>query len=237
MSERIGQQSRALATSVGNPHAIALSILADGINAMMRGDWKRMLTLSEQALVILRDQCVGVPWELNMAENVVIWSLMYQGELGELSQRVPVLLANARSRGNLYIATELCTRSNFVWLAADDPDEGERETAESIARWSHKGFHRQHYSARLSRVQTALYRGNAERGVAAACRARGDASAFDADARPAHSGRGALSARAHRAGDGRQARTLPPVPVRCPRRSAAGSPASTCPGRIRLHFC
>jgi len=56
----------------------------------------------------------------------------------------------------------LCTRNNFLWLAADDPDQGERETAESIARWSHKGFHRQHYSARLARVQTALYRGNAE---------------------------------------------------------------------------
>ncbi len=64
--------------------------------------------------------------------------------------------------GTWYIATELCTRSNFVWLAADDPDEGERVTVESIERWSQKGFHRQHYSAMLARVQTALYRGDAE---------------------------------------------------------------------------
>ena len=56
----------------------------------------------------------------------------------------------------------MCTRSNYVWLAADDPDEGEREAVESIAQWSQKGFHRQHYSAMLARVQTALYRGNAE---------------------------------------------------------------------------
>ena len=49
-----------------------------------------------------------------------------------------------------------------MWLAADDPDEGERETVESIERWSQKGFHRQHYSAMLARVQTALYRGDAE---------------------------------------------------------------------------
>jgi predicted Ser/Thr protein kinase/tetratricopeptide (TPR) repeat protein len=162
LSEELGRQSRALAKSVGHPHAIALSILADGISATTVGEWKKALTLSEQALAILRDQCVGLTWELNIAQNLVIWALMYLGELREVSRQVPAILANARSRGNLYIATELCTRSNYVWLAADDPDEGEREAVESIERWSQKGFHRQHYSAMLARVQTALYRGDAE---------------------------------------------------------------------------
>jgi eukaryotic-like serine/threonine-protein kinase len=99
---------------------------------------------------------------MNIAQNVLIWALMYMGELGEVSRLVPPLLAHARRSGNLYIATELCTRSNYVWLAADNPDEGEREAIESIARWSHKGFHRQHYSALLARVQTALYRGDGD---------------------------------------------------------------------------
>jgi hypothetical protein len=162
LRERLAQQSKALATSVGTPQAIALSILADGIVAIAAGEWKRALTPSEQALAILRDQCVGVTWELNIAQNLVLWALMYLGQLGEVSRQVTALLANARSRGNLYIATELCTRCNYVWLAADDPDGGERQAVESIERWSQKGFHRQHYSAMLARVQTALYRGDAE---------------------------------------------------------------------------
>jgi hypothetical protein len=124
------------------------------------GEWKRGLTLSEQALAILRDECVGVTWELNLAQNMVLWALMYLGELGELSRRVPPLLASARSRGNLYLATELCTRCNYAWLAADEPDDGERAAIESIGAWSQKGFHRQHYSAMLARVQTDLYRGD-----------------------------------------------------------------------------
>jgi tetratricopeptide (TPR) repeat protein len=162
LRDRLAQQSNALAKSAGTPQAIALSILADGFVAMAAGEWKKALTHSEQALAILRDQCVGVTWELNIAQNLVIWALMYLGELGEVSRQVTALLANARSRGNLYLATELCTRCNYVWLAADDPDEGEREAVESIERWSQKGFHRQHYSAMLARVQTALYRGDGE---------------------------------------------------------------------------
>ena len=128
--------------------------------AIAVGQWKSALTLSEDALAFLRDQCVGVTWELNMAQNVVIWALMYLGELGEVSRRVP-RSSPPPAAAAIYIATELCTRSNYVWLAADDPDEGERVAIESIGRWSHTGFHRQHYSAMLARIQTALYRGDA----------------------------------------------------------------------------
>ena len=158
----LGQLSTALAESVGNPQVIALSILAEGYVAMGAGEWKKASILSEQALATLRDRRVGFTWESNLAQNLVLWSLLYMGELGEVSRQVPALLANARSRGNLYLVTELCTRCNYVWLAADDPDEGEREAVESIERWSQKGFHRQHYSAMLAHVQTALYRGDAE---------------------------------------------------------------------------
>ena len=50
----------------------------------------------------------------------------------------------------------------LVWLAADDPDEGERQANEAMKRWSHAGFHRQHYNHLLARIQTELYRGNAQ---------------------------------------------------------------------------
>ena len=160
--ERFSRESRALAERLGNPHAIALSSLANGITAMMSGQFRNAATLTEQAAAILRDQCVGVPWELNSAQNLAMWALLYQGELGEVSRRLPVLLAGARSSGNRFIATDLCTRGSHVWLAADEPEEAERVVIESIARWSDHGFHRQHYSAILSRIQIALYRGDAE---------------------------------------------------------------------------
>ena len=159
---RIAERSAAVARIVDTPQALAMELLADSIAGTATGKWKRALESSERALAILRDRCAGLTWETTIAQNMLIWALMYLGELGEVSRRVPALLADARRRGNLYLATELCTRSNIVWLAADDPDEGERETREALARWSHKGFHRQHYSGRLALVQTLLYRGNPE---------------------------------------------------------------------------
>jgi hypothetical protein len=158
---RLAAVSTTLARRVGTPQALATDLLADSIRATASGQWRRALASSEQALTILRDQCVGVTWEITIAQNMLIWALMYLGEFGDVSRRVPALLADARRRGNLYLATEICTRSNIVWLIADQPDEGEREATEVMARWSQQGFHRQHYSARLARVQTALYRGDA----------------------------------------------------------------------------
>ena len=173
-----------------------------------------------------------------MAQNLVIWALMYLGELGELSRRLPALLADARSSGNLYLATELCTRSNYCWLAADDPDEGERDTIESIARWSHKGFHRQHYSAMLARVQTALYRGDAD---AAWRPARRTGTRYFA----VRSSRASRSCESSRSICGRAARwrwprgtgPSPPIPVGGPRRAPGASPASACRGPIRSPCC
>ena len=161
-SKRLVEQATSLARTSGQPQAIATCLLAEAISATTAGEWKKALAASDEAVPILRDRCIGVTWELSIAQSLGILALMYLGELGEVSRRVPPLLAHARSRGNLYLATELCTRSNYAWLAADQADQGEREVIESIARWSHQGFQRQHYSALLARVQTALYRGDGE---------------------------------------------------------------------------
>ena len=157
---RLFEQSEQLARRVGTLQATAIVALADSVSACGIGQWKRALASGEHAVAMLRDGWVGATWELSMAENIVLWALLYLGELGEVSRRVPAQLDDARRRGNLYLVTELCTRCNYVWLIADQPDEGERETIDAITRWSQRGFHRQHYSAMIALVQTALYRGD-----------------------------------------------------------------------------
>ena len=206
--------------------------------AMTVGEWKKALTLVRAGAGNPARPVRGVHVGIEHRPESRDWALMYQGELGELSRQVPALLANARSSGNLYIATELCTRSNFVWLAADDPDEGERETVESIARWSQKGFHRQHYSARLARVQTALYRGDAEAAWRLFAEQEIDASAFVADAGPRSFGSSrSICERAARWRWPPATWSSPPIPVRGARGSPAHRQRADAHGRIRLPRC
>jgi hypothetical protein len=109
----------------------------------------------------LQDECTGVLWELNMARNFFLGGLLSLGELRGVAGHLPGLLQTAEERGNFYLEIELRTRMILVWLAADDAEGAARRADEAIARWSHRGFQRQHYNHLLTRVQTDLYRGRA----------------------------------------------------------------------------
>jgi hypothetical protein len=151
-----------LARQSGHPHVEALSELSAGVSAFFAGEWRRASLLCERALALFQERCSGATWEMNCAESFLLYARLLQGEIGEGSRRLPGLLSAALDRGNRYVETELLTRANLVWLAADQPDEGERDAKEAMKGWSQRGFHRQHYSHVLARIQTALYRGDAE---------------------------------------------------------------------------
>lgn len=158
----LAHRAQELAEKVGHPHAIGLSIWADGVAAYLVGQWKKAAELCGQAAEILRDKCTGVAWELAMAHRFMLSALIYLGEVREVARRVPLLLASALDQGNIFFATELRTRMNLIWLVGDDPDRARAEVIEALKAWPHEGFHLQHYSAMLAFAQIELYTGDAQ---------------------------------------------------------------------------
>ena len=154
-------RAEALASQSADAYGHALCALARGVAALATGAWRQSHEQCERALTMLRGQRVAATWERNCAHVFSLGALLYQGELRRVSGVLPPLLAAARDRGDQYFETELRTRMNLVWLAADRPEEGQREAADAIQRWSHAGFHRQHYNFALARIQTELYAGRA----------------------------------------------------------------------------
>jgi hypothetical protein len=139
-----------------------MAIWARGLSAYLIGSWKKSAELCERAAEVLRDQCTGATWELTVANRFMLTSLMFLGELTEVSRRVPQLLSAALDSGNLIAATDLRTRLNPIWLAADDPDRARNEVISAMTAWPREGFHLQHYTSLAALAQIELYTGDTE---------------------------------------------------------------------------
>jgi eukaryotic-like serine/threonine-protein kinase len=156
------KRTEMLAQRAANPHATGLAIWARGLSAYLLGEWKEAAEFCERAAEVLRDQCTGVTWELTIANRFMLSSLIFLGEMAEVSRRVPQLLAAALEQGNLFGATDLRTRMNPIWLAADDPDRARDEVIAALTTWPREGFHLQHYSSLVALAQIELYTGDYE---------------------------------------------------------------------------
>jgi len=152
--------AEALSKESGHPHAIGLYSYTSGLTAFLVGKWQRAAELLSEAEETLRYRCTGVTWEIASTQTFLLSSLIYLGEMREISLRVPILLSAAEKRSNLFELTDLRTRDNILWLLNDDPDEARRQIIEALQRWTLKGFHRQHYNALLALAQIELYTGD-----------------------------------------------------------------------------
>jgi serine/threonine protein kinase len=151
-----------LARRAGNPHALGMAMWARGLSSYLLGKWKDAAEYCERGAEVLRDECTGVTWEITIANRFMLTSFLYLGEVVEVSRRVPQLLSAAMEQGNLFAATDLRTRLNAIWLAADDPDRARDEVIAAMTSWSRKGFHLQHYSSLVALAQIELYTGDVE---------------------------------------------------------------------------
>lgn len=160
--EELLVKTEALAARANNAHARGLAIWARGLSSYLMGRWRDAAENCERAAEILRDQCTGATWELTIANRFMLTSLLYLGEMVEISRRVPQLLSAALEQGNLFAATDLRTRLNIIWLAADDPVRARDEVISAMITWPRKGFHLQHYSSLVALAQIEMYTGDYE---------------------------------------------------------------------------
>ncbi|WP_406697083.1 protein kinase [Singulisphaera sp. Ch08] len=150
-----------LAKQADAPHALGLVTLAQGVSAYLEGRWRDALQASDAGETILRDRCQGVAWEIDTAHAFSLWSLSHLGAIAELNRRWPVLLKEARERGDLYAVMNLSTYiMAMVRLAADSPIEAREELLRTMSQWSRQGYHVQHNDELWAAALIELYRGD-----------------------------------------------------------------------------
>jgi serine/threonine protein kinase/tetratricopeptide (TPR) repeat protein len=149
-----------LAHKSGNPHAIALSIMAEGWALFWRGHWRRALEVLERAEVMFRTECSNLEGSPT-SRLLILWCLFYLGDLSEMSRRLPDLLGQAHERGDLQAAVNMGTGvSHLDALAQDTPERGRAAVAEHIAMWKSDYFYLQHWNAFVAQTEIDLYRGD-----------------------------------------------------------------------------
>jgi hypothetical protein len=156
-----------LATRLNDIHAIGLHKMVGAIAAMLSGRFGQARDLGDAAEAIFRANCTGVAWELATSQRWALDGLTWLGQLRELQRRIPVKLAEAEERGDLFAVINFRTIP-LCWslLAQDKPDEVRREIAEAMASWSHSGVHIQHWYEMLALAYTETYAGEGERAYA-----------------------------------------------------------------------
>lgn len=118
-------RAAALAQQVSEPHAHAMIALAHGVNAFMRGQWRAARMQLEHAAHILRNRCVGVTWELTTVHGFLCWTLWHLGEIRDQERLLPLYMAEAESRSDLYAIMSFATN---LRLSDDDSARERRKT-------------------------------------------------------------------------------------------------------------
>lgn len=152
-----------LAERIQHPHALGLARLNTGLASVLKGEWEEARRELREARRVLREGCVGVRHEFVIADIFEMDCLFYLGELEEYFRRLPELLREARTVGDLYAEANFRMRySHLVCLQRDDPDGADSEIRTALAQWPQEGFHVQHTTELFRRVEFAIYRGDPE---------------------------------------------------------------------------
>jgi len=138
----------------------ALGPLFTGFIDYHAGQWAEARARIEDGVTsILKEQEPDI-WFADSGRLSAMWCNYYLGEFKSLAEDVPVLLARAQARGDLYAATNLRIGiSGTSWLVRDQPDEATRQAELAHEQWSPRDYQLQSCWQFFSDVRVRLYTG------------------------------------------------------------------------------
>ena len=147
-----------IAHELNDPYALGFVHLARCFALYLRSEFTAARRAGEAAEAVFEQRPVMAAWELASARMLLLSSHFYSGDLAVLGRRVPELLREAESRGDLYGAT--CLRlgiCNCAWLVDDDSEGARRNLRLADASWGYSGVHLQHGWSLVAWANVALY--------------------------------------------------------------------------------
>jgi hypothetical protein len=133
-----------LAAEVDDPYALGFLHLARCFALYLRSEFRAARASGEDAEAVFERRPVLASWELTSARMLVIASHFYDGDLNVIRTRVPELVREAESRGDLYSATNFrLSICNNAWLIDDRSDQARSNLRLADESWRYQGVHMQ----------------------------------------------------------------------------------------------
>src|SRR5262249_5881228 len=139
-------------------------LLVKGLIGQESGDYRLLLEMCDRAEAVFRDSDAGGGFERPMARLYGLIALVYLGGLAEASRRAPLLLRDARERGDRHVGMIVRLFPVYPDLAADDLARAEQSIADwrrLIETWPRQGGDLLLYDGVIAQVNIDLYRGDA----------------------------------------------------------------------------
>jgi eukaryotic-like serine/threonine-protein kinase len=162
-SRRLIAQAEQLAQVLGDPYVSGFVSTLKGICEYVEGNFVKSLESCEKGVSLLRDQCFGVPWELDTAHCWQLWNLRALGRIKRYNEILPDLLDDAKNRGDLYAVLVLGS-INWNWYllfagrwadAADQVQENIVKASKMVSRSAAMHI----WADVLTRVDQLIYQG------------------------------------------------------------------------------
>jgi hypothetical protein len=129
------------------------------------GRWNQAKESGEKAERILREQCTGVSWQLNVARASRLGGLLLSGEWAVLPNFTAELIQDAKSRGDLVSLAAFQANKFLPTLAVDEPERALNDLREAegvfASAWSGGGAHSIELIGVWARMLIAIYTGKA----------------------------------------------------------------------------
>jgi len=156
---RILERARRVADDTRDPYLLGLSAIVTGIVALTDGRWAEALRDCDAGTQILAEQCRGVAWERNQGRMVALRALEELGEVGEVIRRADSLRQEAEEVGDIYAQITARQFAAFWRIAKGDVAGAREETSKTLALWTHRGYHLQHFYALRLQACCDIYEG------------------------------------------------------------------------------
>jgi tRNA A-37 threonylcarbamoyl transferase component Bud32 len=166
-AERVQRQSVELAERTGDTEALAVMWMMLGCSDALIGKWRNAHAGIERADALLQRLGIATT-ELYDTRSVGLYVRFYLGRIRELTAEVPLVMADAIEREDVYIRGMVSiTKAGLCWLAMNEPDKHRELVVAGVSTKPKDGYLLiEHVASTNSLVDNDLYVGKPEQALA-----------------------------------------------------------------------